>query len=321
MTLTISFTIKWKLCLIVTIHFFLRVYSYHFLVVKRTSKSSMKILLNLGYFKANTSIIRDEIHLFMDSSRRQDMKPFKPYILRFKDIHTGQLIRKFKVPAFNQGWQVLSLNKWTNKWVKDPNSNKGIILSVFRGGRGRPAVKNPFVNFPRGNGPYMILFASESVQSLLAWRFLIQNALNSVAGHTSGQTRKTRDVRRVSRGLSQQSTSGQQLAQNSSLHLLQQPQCKGVEKDMNLTNLTSGDVVIIQPKVYKSLNCPKSCIHRTVGQPSNSSQNNTGVTMVKHCCTPTQHRTLMVLLKNTTTGDIEAQVYQRFVPTACEWLR
>ena len=285
----------------------------------------MKIFFNLGYFKANTCITRDEIHLFMNASSRHDTKPFKPYILRFKDIHTNQLIRKFKVPAFNQGWQVLSLNKWTNKWVKDPSSNKGILVTMFRGRRGQPAVKNPFINFPRGNGPYMILFASESVQSLLAWRFLIQNALNSVAGHTQGHTRITRDLsdrQRISRDLSQQSKSGQQSAHNSSLsqqliHLGQQPQCKLVETDMNLTNLTNGDAFIIHPKVYKSFNCSNSCIMRPARH--HLSQNNAGIKMEQYCCKPRKYSDVMVLLKNLTTGDIEAQILKNFVPAACMW--
>lgn len=301
----------------------------HFLVVTRISKSSMKIFFNLGYFKANTTIIRDEVHLFMNASGPQDTKPFKPYILRFKDIHTNQLIRKFKVPAFNQGWQVLSLNKWTNRWVKDPSSNKGILVTIFRGGRGQPAVKNPFMNFPRGNGPYMILFASESVQSLLAWRFLIQNALNSVAGHTQGQQRITRDIsdgQRISRSLSQQSNSSQPFDNSSPqshsqqlINMSQQSQCKLVETDMDLTNLTNGDVNIIYPKVYKSFNCSKSCMMRPATHHSILSRNNTGIKMEQYCCKPEKHHNVIVLLMNNTTGVIEAKLFKSFVPASCMW--
>ena len=283
-----------------------------FLVTKIQSNSSMKIVFNLGYFKDSITVTRDEIHLHMSPPDPLDREIFKPFIIRLVDIHTNRQIRKYKVPAFNQGWQVLSLNRSTNRWVRDPSSNKGILLTVHRGRK--PAVKNPFIHFPTGNAPYMILFASESVQSLMAWRFLIQNALNSVAGNTR---------KRITRELSQQPQRAsrdlrQQLTTRFARHLGQQSQCKAVETNVDLTNLkVNKRLVIIHPLVYKMINCSNSCVMR----PARSifTQSNGTSSHEQYCCVPTKRLDLMVLLKDPSAGAIEAQVLANFVPTQCMW--
>jgi hypothetical protein len=293
----------------------------------------MKILFNLGYFKDNIKVNRDEVHLHMSPPDPLDREIFKPFVLKFKDIHTKQLIRKYTVPAFNQGWQVLSLGKWTNKWVKDPTLNKGILVTIHRGGRKKVADKNPFIHFPTGNDPYMILFASESVQSLMAWRFLIHNALNSVAGNTP--SRKTRELsqqlqggQRVSRDLSQKSMSSQRLTHDLSLQsqarqvrrsTSQRSQCKAVETDMDLANVTvNGRFVVIHPKVYRMINCSNACIMRPARGLFTAPRNN-GSSHERYCCMPTKRLDLMVLLKDPSIGVIEAQVLANFVPTGCIW--
>ena len=276
----------------------------------------MKIVFKLGYFKDSIKITRDEVHLYMSPPDPLDRQIFKPFIIRLVDIHTNRLIRKYKVPAFNQGWQVLSLNRSTNEWVKDPSSNKGIFMTVHRGRK--PAGKNPFINFPSGNAPYMILFASESKQNLMTWRFLIQNALNSVAGNT--RKRITRELsqqlqgsQRVTRALSQQLTSGQQLGNLSQ-------QCKAVKTDVNLTNFkVDRRLVIIHPQIYKMINCSNSCVMRPARNLFTQSSN--GTTHEQYCCVPAKRLDLMVLLKDPSAGAIEAQVLTKFVPTQCQWTK
>ena len=285
-------------------------------VAQKESNSSMTIVFNLGYFKDSMTITRDEIHLYMAPPDPLDREIFKPFIVRLVDIHTNRLMRKFKIPAFNQGWQVLSLNRSTNSWVKDPSSNKGIKMTVYRARS--PAVKNPLIDFPSGNAPYMILFASETKPRPLAWRFLMQYALNSVAGTT--RKRNTRELsqqsqgrERVTRALSQQLTSGQQLRNLSQ-------QCKAVKTDVNLTNFrVDRRLVIIHPQIYKMINCSNSCVMR----PARSlfTQSSNGTKHEQYCCVPAKRLDLMVLLKDPSAGAIEAQVLAKFVPTQCKWTK
>ena len=289
------------------------------------SNSSMNIYFDLGYFKNSMAVNRDEVHLHMSPPDPADRNSFKPFVLRLKDIHTNKLIRKYKVPAFNQGWQVLSLNKWTNKWVKDPSSNKGVLVTIHRGGGGKGANKNPFINFPSGNDPYMIIYTSERVQTLMALRFLIQNALNSVAGNTQGSQQ---GGQRLTRDLSQRSQGGQRLihhlsrrsqGQHVTRNTSQQSQCKAVETDKNLTDLkVNGRSVIIHPKVYKMFNCSNSCIMRAARGYFHTTADN-GPSKEKYCCVPTKRLDLMVLLKDPLTGDIEVQLLNKFLPTGCMW--
>lgn len=269
----------------------------------------MILYFNLGYFKDTTTITRDEIHLHMNPIDPLDRNIFKPYVLRFKDIHSNRVIRRYTVPAFNQGWQVLSLNKWTNRWVKDPRTNKGVLLTIRRG---RNATRNPFINFPAGNGPYMILFASENVQSLMAWRFLIQNALNSVAGYPP------RTRREIARDLSLRSQDGQRMTRD----LSQQSQCVAVETDKNLTNtIVNGRFEIIHPTVYKMINCSSRCTMRPTRGYFRTSPASISPIKAAYCCMPAKHLDLMVLLKDPLSGDVEVQLIKEFVPTGCMWSR
>ena len=275
----------------------------------------MTLQFKLHYLNNGITVTRDEIHIYMEPPDPLDRVIFKPFVLTFIDTHTNKTIRTYRVPAFNQGWQVLSLNKFTNKWVKNPSSNNGIRVIISRGGKRKYAYKNPFINFPEGNSPYMILFASESDQSLMAWRFLIQNALNSVAGNT--QSRRGRDVsRRISRDLSQQFTIGQQ-----STHSNQKSQCKAVETDMNLTNFkVNGSLYILHPQIYKMVNCSSACIMRPATSYINSVQHKgKNQTHIQYCCVPTKYLNLMVLLKDPLTGDLEVQQLENFIPTGCMW--
>ncbi|CAB3985092.1 bone morphogenetic 2-like [Paramuricea clavata] len=291
------------------------------------SNSSMKIYFDLGYFKNGMAVNRDEVHLHMSPPDPADRNSFKPFVLRLNDIHTNKLIRKYKVPAFNQGWQVLSLNKWTNTWVKNSSSNKGVLITIHRGGGGKEANKNPFIKFPSGNDPYMIIYTSERVQTLMALRFLIQNALNSVSGNTQG-SQQSQGGQRLTRDLSHRSQGGRRLAhrlsrrsqgQHVTRNTSQQSQCKAVETDKNLTDLkVNGRSVIIHPKVYKMFNCSNSCIMRPARGYFHTTPNN-GPSKEKYCCVPTKRLDLMVLLKDPLTGDIEVQLLKNFLPTGCMW--
>ena len=281
----------------------------------------MKIRFDLKSRDEIHAALRDEVHLFMNPPDPKDRKIFKPYVLRFKDIHTNKIIRKYKVPAFNQGWQVLSLSKWTNKWITNSSTNQGFLLTIHRGGSRQPANKNPFVNFGFGNDPYLILYATDKQRSVLAWRFLIQNALNSVAGNRAGK-RITRDTRlhahgqRMTRNTTQRSQ-GQRLTVDTS----KKPQCAEIERDVNTTNLRIGsNFIILHPRVYKMINCPNSCIKKPTQGYSASSQKS-HVNYERYCCVPTKRRDVAVMLMDQSRGNVEIELFRNIVSTGCMWSR
>ncbi|XP_028399926.1 uncharacterized protein LOC114523259 [Dendronephthya gigantea] len=288
--------------------------------VKKVSKSSIKIRFDLKSRDEIHSALRDEVHLHMNPPDPKDQQIFKPYVLRFKDIHTNKIIRKYKVPAFNQGWQVLSLNKWTNKWIRNSSTNEGFLLTIHRAGK--PANKNPFVNFGYGNDPYLILYATDKQRSILAWRFLIQNALNSVAGNRAGK-RITRDARlhahgqRMTRNTNQRSQ-GQRLIVDKS----KRPQCTEVERDVNTTNLAIGsNFIILHPRIYKMIDCSNSCITKatTISYPTSSRKGHVGYE--RYCCKPTKRRDVAVMLMDQNRGNVEIELFRNIVPTGCMWSR
>lgn len=268
----------------------------------------MKIEFNLEIVKDSWTVTRDEIHLYMTPGDGNDKTRFKPYTLKFIDIHSGKLVRKFIVPAFNRGWQVLSLNKWTNKWVKNHSSNEGLLVEIYR--KGKPAKTNPFTNFPNGNSPYMILYASEHSTTLLAWRFLIENSLNSATSNA-----KNRRVRKASRQTVANTDTSSRSDPNPKLL------CKVNEKNVQLKNMKISErLVVVKPTKFKMKQCADVCLPTAMTHLLGNSHSIAAQTPTKRCCNATQFQDVMVLLNDTKNNEMDVHLLKKFAPKTCQWL-
>lgn len=253
----------------------------------------MEMFYDIGYLRDRFTARRDEIHLHMKPPDASDKGIFRPFVIRLHDIHTNKLIRLFKVPAFNHGWQVLSLRGWTKRWVKDPTSNKGMRLSVTR--RGKPAGDNPFVDFPEGKDPYLILFGDDTEKTLLTWRFLNIYPMNSVA---SGP-----DSRFGRRRRREDST---------------QAQCKAVKKTVKLKGRKiSEQYIIVEPQNYKMTECTKSCVSSPM---KGSVGKKIEQTFKKICCAPSKPRAMAFLVTEPSRQTVTVETVPNLVATGCAWL-
>lgn len=256
----------------------------------------MEIFYDIGYLHGHFSASRDEIHLYMKRSSVSQKDIFKPFVIKLHDIHTNKRIRVFKVPAFNHGWQVLSMRGWSRRWLKDPVSNKGLRLTVYRGRRRKVAKENPFVQFPEGNDPYLMLFGNDNDNSLLSWRFLSSFPMNSVAAYDKAHFgRQRRDTERRPH-----------------------PHCEARQKSVKLKGRRIDEqYVIVKPESYKITSCTKTCIRVTKNPKSSSSR--WIQTFQRFCCVPEQFRAVAFLVMEPSRETATFLTVPNVVAAGCMW--
>ena len=267
--------------------------------ISTPSPAVMEMYYDIGYLKEYFTARRDEVHLYMRQLNVTYKNIFRPYVLALHDIHSNKLIRKFKVPAFNHGLQVLSIRGWSNRWIRDPTTNKGLRLTVYRGRRKKLAIVTPLIPFPENQYPYMILFGDDSDNKLLGWRFLSGYPLNSVSDI---DTRRSRRQRRVTSSLTQS------------------PQCVATQKSVKLKGQRiNNEHIIVEPAHFKLTQCTQACRSLPPIGDHPQTKKLLAQTLTRVCCTPQHLQAVAFLVKEPSRQTVTFASVPNVAPSGCAW--